>query len=86
MNKRFPFILIVLKEWVAETWIHLAWEHLPPESLRQRSGYFKNRRPLRHNGPIFSYRMRLSQRLEWTEIFQYIFAKTPSDIRNESLG
>jgi hypothetical protein len=41
MNKRFPFILIVLKEWVAETWIHLAWEHLPPGSASTTIGLFQ---------------------------------------------
>jgi len=41
MTKRFPFILIVLKEWVAETWTHLAWEHLPPGATSTTIGLFQ---------------------------------------------
>ena len=41
MTKRFPFMIIVFKEWVSETWTHLAWEHPPHKAASTTIGLFQ---------------------------------------------
>jgi hypothetical protein len=41
INSQYPYVLVVLREWVAETWAHISWGHTSVDSSATMIGLFQ---------------------------------------------